>query len=65
MASIRSSEIRASVVISIWVCGRKIGNNIIHFTLLIGCRKRVSSGFVMHLEDKRKLNYLVTEQYCF
>lgn len=52
MASISSSEIRASVVISIWICGRKTGNNIIHFTLLIECRKRASSGFGVHLEDK-------------
>jgi hypothetical protein len=45
MASLNSSEIRASIVISVvipvFICGRKIGNNIIHLTLHIECGKRM------------------------
>ena len=59
MASISGSEMHGSVVISVWICGRKTGNNIIHFTLLKGCRKQVSSVSGTQFEDKRKLNNLV------
>ena len=45
MATINSSEIHASVVISMWNCVGNNGNNIINFIPLIRCRNRVSSRF--------------------
>ena len=41
--------------------GQRTGNNIFNFTLLIGFRRRVSSGLGIHLEEKRKSNNLLSK----